>query len=511
MNRLRKSIAALVLSGGALGAWFGGHTFMRNAAFAEQQRDVKATAEQLATASDLSSAFRNVGKVLEPSVVHISVHKTIKGAGDGLPFDEDLLRRFFKDRDGNARPHAPRRAPDPDDENDPGDGGSFDQVGSGSGVIMEADGSTGYILTNNHVAGDASEISVTLADGRQVNGKLVGHDPKSDLAVVKIAADHLIPAKWGDSSTLHKGDWILAFGSPFGYIGSMTHGIVSALDRTNIGILAPINPGNSGGPLVNLHGEVVGINTAIASHTGAFSGIGFAIPSKEARFVYTALKSSGKVVRGWLGVSIADVARKPQVARSFGYKSGKGVLVEQTFPNTPASGKLQSGDIIEAIDGSTVDSVLALRNAIASTSPNTEVNMTVFRDGKDQNIKLKLGEQPEDLTVMAGDRGARAPRQRDAGASSEAFGMTLTNVTDDLAEQFNLGEQHQPGALVTKVKAKSAAAKAGIVAGDLITRVGNTPVKNATEAGDLLKHDLKTGVRVFVVNPEGARFVFIEP
>ena len=172
---------------------------------------------------------------------------------------------------------------------------------------MEVDGGVGYILTNNHVAGDATEIVVTLADGRRISdAKLVGADPKSDLAVIKINADRLVAAKWGDSSTLHQGDWVMAFGSPFGYVGSMTHGIVSALDRSNVGILgangyedfiqvdAPINPGNSGGPLVNLHGEVVGINTAIASQTGVFSGIGFAIPSNEAKFVYTSLKDHGQ-------------------------------------------------------------------------------------------------------------------------------------------------------------------------------------------------------------------------
>src|SRR6185312_14349852 len=234
-----------------------------------------------------------------------------------------------------------------DDENSGPGGGSYEQVGTGSGVIMEVNGRTGYILTNNHVAGGATEMSVTLADGRKLDdAKLVGADPKTDLAVVQISAEDLKGAKWGDSSNLQQGDWIMAFGSPFGYVGSMTHGIVSALNRSQVGILgqqgyedfiqvdAPINPGNSGGPLVNLHGEVVGVNTAIASRSGGFQGIGFAIPSNEAKFVYEALKSHGKVVRGWLGVSIADVARNEKEAQSFGYKGTAGVLVEQSFPNT---------------------------------------------------------------------------------------------------------------------------------------------------------------------------------
>jgi serine protease Do len=302
----------------------------------------------------------------------------------------------------------------------------------------------------------------------------------------------------------------------------MTHGIVSALDRTNVGILgnqgyedfiqvdAPINPGNSGGPLVNLKGEVVGINTAIASRSGTFSGIGFAIPSKDARFVYAALKSHGKVIRGWLGVSIADVARQRDVARSFGFKGTKGVLVQQTFPNTPASGKLQSGDIIESLDGIPVDNVVALRNSIAATAPRSEVKMIVFRDGKDTEVRLTVAEQPEDISVVASDRGP-AHRQHGDAASTEAFGMTLSNVTDDLAEKFNLGDQHHAGALVIAVKAKSPAAKANIVPGDLITKVGNSPVRNAAEAGELLKLDSKNDIRLFVVGPEGSRFVVIEP
>ncbi|HZK82713.1 MAG TPA: PDZ domain-containing protein, partial [Humisphaera sp.] len=341
------------------------------------------------------------------------------------------------------------------------------------------------------------------------------------LAVIKITADHLIAAKWGDSSTLRKGDWILAFGSPFGYIGSMTHGIVSAMDRSNVGILgkngyedfiqvdAPINPGNSGGPLVNLHGEVVGINTAIASRSGAFSGIGFAIPSNEAKFVYNSLKAHGKVSRGWLGVSIGDVSRNPKEVASFGFKGTTGVLVEQTFPNTPAIGKLQPGDIIESLDNKPMENTLQLRNAIASTAPNTDINLTVFRDGKDQTITLKLGEQPEDLNVIAG---ANGPIQRNGGAAAsvDALGMTLSNVTSDLSEKFGLA-QGQQGAVVTKVKAKSLAEKAGIVPGDVIAKVGNTAVKTAGEASELInKKDLKKGVRLYVTTPEGSRFVFIE-
>ena len=523
MNQVRKSVAAALLAGGAIGAWFGGNALIRDVAFAQQEHQVETTRQQLATTNDISVAFRNVGKVLGPSVVNISVRKTVKGPVGNLPLPDDLLKRFGKRF--HAQPDNPDNNGGGGDENNgdaPDDSQGFEQVGTGSGVILEVDGSTAFILTNNHVAGGATEMVVTLADGRRIeNAKLVGADPKSDLAVVKISADHLIPAKWGDSSTLQKGDWILAFGSPFGYIGSMTHGIVSALDRSNVGILgaqgyedfiqvdAPINPGNSGGPLVNLQGEVVGINTAIASRSGAFSGIGFAIPSNEAKFVYTALKTTGKVTRGWLGVSIADVSKFPKEAQSFGYKGETGVLVEQTFPNTPATGKLQPGDIIEQFNGKEVDTVLALRNSVASTPPNTDVTMTVFRDGKDQQITLKLGEQPEDLTAVASNH-APGAQGNPAGATAESLGMTLSNVDESLVEKFNLGAGAQ-GALVTAVKPKSPAARAGIRAGDLVTKVGGSAVKSAKEAGDLLsKQDVKKGVRLYVTSPEGSRFIFIE-
>ena len=530
MNQIRKSVAVMLVGGGAVGAWFGGATLVRNAAFAEQQKQVETSREVLATTNDLSTAFRNVGKVLEPSVVNITVHKSIKGNG-ALPFDDDTLKKFFRHNiipkppgDGSGNGNGGDQPDNNGDQPDPGeDGAGMEQVATGSGVIMETDGATGYILTNNHVAGGATEMVVTLADGRRIeNAKLVGADPKSDLAVVKITTDHLIAAKWGDSSTLRKGDWILAFGSPFGYIGSMTHGIVSALDRTGVGILgqqgyedfiqvdAPINPGNSGGPLVNLEGEVVGVNTAIATHSGQFSGIGFAIPSNAARFVYGELKQNGKVVRGWLGVSIADVSHNPREAQSFGYKGDKGVLVEQTFANTPATGKLQAGDIIQSLNGKPIDNVLHLRNEIASTSPNTDITLNVFRDGKNQDVTLKLGVQPEDLNAVAANSGQAERGHGAAADKAEALGMTLSNPTDELAEKFNLGQQHD-GALVTSVKPRSAAAKAGIRPGDLITRVGGAAVKDAHDASAAIsKSDKGQGVRLYVTSPEGSRFVFIE-
>ena len=362
MTKMRKATAVIALTAASTLAVIGGKSLVDDVQFARADARVQATSSELQSVRDLSSVFRDVGKVVEPSVVQIEVHKTVKNTAQQNPNDQ--LRRFFKDH-GLQGPNIP--APDQGDDNGNGDDNQAapddgtEEIGTGSGVIIETDGSTAYILTNNHVAGGATEMTITLADGRVIKGgKTIGADAKADLAVVKITAEHLIPAKWGDSDLLDRGDWVLAFGSPFGYVGSMTHGIVSALNR-QAGILgnqgyenfiqvdAPINPGNSGGPLVNIHGEVVGINTAIASRSGAFSGIGFAIPSDQAHSIYTMLKEKGHVTRGWLGVSIEDVQRNPDLAHSFGYDGDTGVLVQQVINGTPSFGKLQEGDIITRV------------------------------------------------------------------------------------------------------------------------------------------------------------------
>ena len=515
MNRMKKSVGVLLLSGGLVAGTFFGADLVRDTQFAWAQNQVDTSRKELATAADLAGAFKEVGKAVEPSVVSINVRKTVKGVSRSLPFhDDDLLRRFFGDRDNDGDPDVPM----PDE-------GGMEQIGTGSGVIMEVDGSTAWIMTNNHVAGGAEEMLITLADGRQVkNGKVVGTDPKTDLALVKAQVDRAIPAKWGDSATLEKGDWVMAFGSPFGYVGSMTHGIVSALNR-DVGILrnqqgyesfiqvdAPINPGNSGGPLVNLKGEVVGINTAIASRSGGFQGVGFAIPSSQAKFVYQQLKAGGKVTRGWLGVSIASVndPRAVDVARSFGYEETNGVLVQEILPNTPAAGKLKEGDVITKINGKDLRDAQQLRNMVAAQAPNTEVDMTVFREGKTTDVKVKLGEQPQDLKIARGSRGG------DTGGNAEVqgldkLGIKLQDVSDELAQKFSLGENNKKGALITQVDPRSIAAREGLRPGDLITNVAGKAVNSAAEARDALKDaDLAKGVRIRIVSQEGSRFVVIK-
>lgn len=514
MKSLNKSAAALLLGGAATGAFLGAGIMHGNSWALAQH----ATQQQVTQAENLATVFRDVGKKVEPSVVEIIVTKTVKMPRN-IPLPDDMLRRFFPDM-----PQTPQgQNGENGDQGNGSNGGTFEQQGTGSGVIMEVDGNTGYILTNNHVAGGASELTVVLADGHRIdNAKLVGADPKSDLAVVKIQADGLQAATWGDSNKLQQGDWIVAFGAPFGYVGSMTHGIVSALNRSGVGILgqqgyedfiqvdAPINPGNSGGPLTNLHGEVVGINTAIASRSGAFSGIGFAIPVDEAKFVYNELKEHGKVTRGWLGVSIGDISRFPDVAKGLGYDKNNGVLVEETFPNTPASGKLQRYDIVTAINGKPVESVTELRNVIATDKPGSEINLTVYRNGNQIQVPITLGTQPANLLTFQ-NGGTHATPGATGHATAEALGMRFANPTDELSQKYNLPESSQ-GAVVTYVAPHSAAERAGITAGDVISQVDRKSVNSADEASNLIgKHHGRNPILLYVTNSAGGHIVALNP
>ncbi|MBC8107821.1 MAG: PDZ domain-containing protein [Anaerolineae bacterium] len=521
MKRGRRFLAILALSGASLAAWFGVNSLVHDVQFARAAQEVETNRAQLANIQELSNVYRQVAKVVGPSVVKIDVRKTIRGGRRLQSMIPPNMRGFVPENgsDGNGNGEDDI-TPSPEDD--------LQQIGEGSGVIMETDGSTAYILTNNHVAGGATDIRVTLADGREIDdAKVIGADPKSDLAVVRIQADRLIPARWGNSDYLEKGDLILAFGSPFGYVGSMTHGIVSALNRESVGIQgsniayenfiqvdAPINPGNSGGPLVNLKGEVVGINTAIASRTGTFNGIGFAIPVKMAKPVYEQLKAKGKVVRGWLGVEIHGVgeAEFRDEAKSTGYTGEKGVIVSRVLSGAPSAGKLQPSDIITHINGKDVESRSQLRNEIAMIPPGTEVKLTVFRDGKTIEVPVKIGEQPSDLLARAIPNGAPERPANDGTASAENLGVQLATVNDELLERFGLANTPGlKGALITNVQQSSPAAQAGIRPGDVITRIGSERVTNAQSAATALaKQDLTKGMRVFVTNKDGERFVFVK-
>jgi len=506
-HRSKRALVAILAWAMICVAGYFGYQYLLNQQFARAEEQRTQAQAGLASIQDLSTAFRQVGKIVEPTVVNIQV--TRKAPIARRQMDPDLLRRFFRENEGDLQ--LPPDFEIPDDELSP------EQIGTGSGVIVEYSGGKGYILTNNHVAGGAESFEITLNDGRKFrNVKVLGTDPKTDLAVIEMPADRLATAKWGNSDDVKQGDWILAFGSPFGYVGSMTHGIVSALHR-QAGIItggyenfiqvdAPINPGNSGGPLVNLRGEVIGINTAIASRDGGFQGIGFAIPSNQAKFVYAQLKEKGKVVRGWLGVRITDVAEELKVAKSYHYEGNTGVIVEDIMPGTPARGKLQPGDIITKIKGKEVANTQELRNAIAAIPPGTQINMDVFRNGKQQELSIKLGEQPENVaTIRRGRGGQPAPGET---SNLSTLGIQVMTLTSELADRRGL--DIKAGALITKVDRNSLAAREGLRPGDVITEIGNTAVNSAEDLGSALqKADLKKGVRLYVTTPQGSRFVFL--
>jgi serine protease Do len=497
MKRTRKLFAVLAIGAAGAVTVGVGSSLVRDVQFARAEQQVTDAREGLKSLSDLASAYKSVNRAMEQSVVQVQVIKTPRNAGRGPNFDENI-RRFF-DRDGDGEPDMPE---------------GLQEQATGSGVIMDAGDGQAFIVTNNHVVSDATSVDVALYDGRHVtDAQVVGTDPKSDLAVIKIKADRVIAAKWGDSDTLEKGDLIVAFGSPFGYVGSMSHGIVSATNRQAqviqnqfayenfIQVDAPINPGNSGGPLVNLRGEVVGINTAIASRTGSFAGIGFAIPSNQAKTVYDSLKTSGKVVRGYLGVQIADVKNARQDVKdmldSLGYSGATGVLVNEVRADGPAFKVLKAGDVITEIDGKPVADMAALRNHIASTAPGKEVKMTVWRDKQTTTLTVKLSEQPDDPSLAA-----TAKPESPAGAE---LGLGLVTPSADDLKAAGLPEDAK-GALVKNVAPGSPAANLGIAPGDLIVKIGGKEVANADEAKAALKGaDLRRGVRIDVHNKEGEK------
>jgi serine protease Do len=342
--------------------------------------------------SKTSQAMAEVTAAVKPAIVNISSTKTIKIKSMQSPFfDDPFFRRFFGDQFGQLE--RPRE---------------HKESGLGSGVIVDKDG---YILTNNHVIKDADEIKVKLSDKREFKGKVIGADPKTDLAVIKIDSNHLPVIKLGDSDKLKVGETVIAIGNPFGLSQTVTSGIVSATGRANVGIAdyedfiqtdAAINPGNSGGALVNVRGELVGINTAIFSTSGGYQGVGFAIPSSMAKVVMDNLINKGKVVRGWLGVSIQPVT--PDLAKQFDIKDDKGALVGDVVEESPAEkADLRRGDVIIEFDGKEVTDPSSLRNSVAGTPPGKKVSLKIMRDGKIQKVDVIIAELPADMQKMRGE------------------------------------------------------------------------------------------------------------
>ena len=417
-----------------------------------------------------SRAFAKVVKAAQPAVVNIRVEASVKSRG-GLPdgSDEMFNNPFFEHFFGPQFQGPSRRQR---------------QQGQGSGFIISRDG---FILTNNHVVDGADEITVRLADEREFKAKLVGSDPQTDVALIKIQdSGHLPTLILGDSDALEVGEWVIAIGNPFGLNQTVTVGVVSAKGRSRVGINeyenfiqtdAAINPGNSGGPLLNTHGEVVGINSALFSRTGGYMGIGFAIPINMVKAIENQLQKHGKVTRGWLGVGIQDI--NEELAKSFDLKEARGILVTEVQPDSPAAkGGLRQGDVILRLNDLELIDVSDLRNKIALITPGTKATLTIIRNGREEVIELAIGEQPAGF----GKAGISPSGQ----GGLEQFGLSLQTLTQELAQQLGYSAK-QKGVVISAVEPGSAAESAGLRTGNLIDEVNKMAVTNLQEMEAALK------------------------
>jgi serine protease Do len=411
----------------------------------------------------LSEGFSAVVEPLLPAVVNISSSKTVKSRRGQFPFSDDpFFRQFFGSPFGDLQPSEQR------------------EHSLGSGVIVSADG---YVLTNNHVVDGATDIEVSLKDKRQLKAKVVGTDPRTDLAVLKIPATGLSTVPLGNSSKLHVGDIVLAIGDPFGIGETVTMGIVSATGRRALDIEGPggyedfiqtdaaINPGNSGGALVNVRGELIGINTAIISNGGGGNqGVGFAVPVDMARHVMDQIVKTGKVTRGYLGVMIQEVT--PDLAKAFGLSSAEGALVGDVTPDSPgAKAGLQKGDVIMAIDGQPISDFQELRLRVSESAPGQAVKLQIVRNGEKREITATLGELPKEAAAVGS-----SPER----GESALEGLQIETLTPEVARQFDLRPGIR-GVVVTEVDPGTASAEAGLTRGDVIQEVNRKPVTNVGE------------------------------
>lgn len=438
---------------------------------------------QIANARPAPESFADLAEKLLPSVVNISTSQMVaeRQGPDfqfppGSPF-EDLFRDFM-DRNGQG-----------------GQGGQAPQrrraTALGSGFIISADG---YIVTNNHVIDGADEITVRLHDGDTLEAELIGRDPKTDVALLKVDPKEDLPfVKWGDSDDARIGDWAMAIGNPFGLGGTVTAGIVSARNRDiNQGPYddfiqtdASINRGNSGGPLFNLDGDVIGINSAIYSPSGGSVGIGFAIPSGIAQSVVDQLKEYGRTRRGWLGVHIQTVT--DDIADSVGLDHATGAMVAGVSDDSPAkTAGIKQGDVILTFDGKEVESMRRLPRIVAETRIGKDVDVDIWRDGEKQTVQVELGELEEDVVAASATNSQDKEAPAIAEASIDALGIKIANVDESLRQRFNLAEGTE-GVIVTEVSGDSYAAEKGVRPGDIIIEASHSSVENVEDVVDAVE------------------------
>ncbi|HRF21425.1 MAG TPA: DegQ family serine endoprotease [Comamonas denitrificans] len=440
-----------------------------------------------------------------PSVVNIRTMEKVTRQGvefQGFPgMDPDMLE-FFR-RFGLPVPSMPPQQRPGPQGNEGGDDGESQPSGVGSGFILSSDG---YIMTNAHVVEGASEVMVTLADKREFKAKIVGADKRTDVAVVKIDAKGLPAVKIGDVNRLKVGEWVMAIGSPFGLENTVTAGIVSAKQRDTGDYLpfiqtdVAINPGNSGGPLINMRGEVVGINSQIYSRSGGFMGISFAIPMDEAIRVSDQLRATGKVSRGRIGVQIGPVDK--EVAESIGLGSATGALVSAVEPDSPAAkAGLQAGDVIVQFNGTKIDKVSDLPRLVGNTKPGSKASLTIFRRGKQQQLSITVADVPADESQIA-----QAPETSGATANAKTLGLRVTDLT--AAQKKALGVRGG----VQVAEASGPAARAGMRPGDVVLAIANTEVASVKDfEAALAKADQSKPVNVLVRRDEWAQYLLIRP
>jgi serine protease Do len=485
----RTALAAVLLGGTALGGFALGHGALAAVTGSQPVNPPAAQPQQQQIPS-----FVDLVKQVKPAVVSVTTKLAATDAADQGP--QQLPFPFNQMPFGQMMPRGG------------GNGGQAVEA-RGSGFIVDANGT---IVTNNHVVNHAKSVEVTLADGTELTAKVIGRDPRTDIAVLKIDAGHKLPyVDLGNSTGVEPGEWVVAMGNPFGLGGSVTAGIVSALGR-DIGdgpydqfiqVDAPINPGNSGGPLFTQDGKVIGMNTAIYSPSHGSVGIGFAIPSNSIKTVVAQLETTGHVTRGYIGVQAQQVS--PAMEKAMGLADESGALVADVQADTPAArAGLQPGDVIRSVDGTKIDNPRDLAVQVAAVKPGTETKLDIVRGGKAQTISVQVGELPNDQTAEAGGGTTAHPAQ---------LGLALGPITPEARDQLNL-PQGTHGVLVENVRQGSPADQAGLQQGDVIVAVGDHAVENPGEA----VHDIHAAisgsghaVALRIVRDGQPVFVAIEP
>jgi serine protease Do len=467
-----------------------------------------------ARAYELSDAFRQVSKNTLPAVVSIrTTGKVVRQTTNRRsPFGNDpLLRQFFND---------PRFREFMDEQEEDRERGYRMPGGQGSGFIID---SSGVILTNNHVVDDAEEIVIELADGREFTVVDVKTDPRSDVAVLKIQTKEELPfLVLGDDETMEIGDWVLAFGSPFGLNRSVTQGIISAkgrgltrsrLPQEFLQTDAAINPGNSGGPLVNLRGEVIGINTAISTRSGGYDGVSLAIPASHAKWVANQLRNTGEVRRAYVGISMQEL--NADLAKAFNVKIPRGVVVTGVVKDSPAAqAGFQEGDVILEVDGRRIANDRNMLGVVERLTIGQKYAIRILRDDREQSLDITVAERPHDLSNLENNDSEGGPDSNDEqSAELSDVGVSIQNLTADLASQLGLPSSN--GVVITAVEKNSPADDVGLEAGMVISRVGNNNVSSIADVEVAMKKARQTGRALFLVkisrgNSSAAQFVSIE-